>query len=298
MNNITEQLSLPLEDKLLLTKIRIQQWYEYYDGKVYVAFSGGKDSTVLLNIVRSMYPDVPAVFNNTGLEYPEIKKFIKTIDNVIWLKPKKTYQAVVKEYGYAVIAKDVVQKVHEMRFSTDHIKNIRRNGYPETGYGKLAKKWHHLADNPPPFKMSNKCCDILKKNPAKQYEKETGNHPFIGTMAVESSTRLYSYFQTGCNSYDSKRPTSKPLSIWTEDNIWEYIKLYKIPYSKIYDMGFERTGCAWCAFGVHLEPKHNNRFHKMKKTHPKIWNYSINKMGLGKVFDYLKISYGTEKTLF
>ena len=69
--------SLPLEEKVQITIGRIIQWYNYWNGDVYVSFSGGKDSTVLLHLVRSIYPDVPAVFSNTGLEYPEIQKSLR-----------------------------------------------------------------------------------------------------------------------------------------------------------------------------------------------------------------------------
>lgn len=79
-----------LETKIMLTKQRIHQWYELNAGNVYVAFSGGKDSTVLLHLVRSLYPDVPAVFNNTGCEFPEILKFVRQTENVVYLRPKLT----------------------------------------------------------------------------------------------------------------------------------------------------------------------------------------------------------------
>lgn len=94
--------SLPLEVKVAKTKQRIREWVTHFgkDG-VYVSFSGGKDSTVLLHLVRELYPDIEAVFINTGLEYPEIQKFVKTFDNVTILRPKMRFDEVIKKYGYA-----------------------------------------------------------------------------------------------------------------------------------------------------------------------------------------------------
>ena len=81
-----------LDLKVMITKQRIREWVNYYgkDG-VYISFSGGKDSTVLLHLVRELYPDIEAVFVNTGLEYPEIRDFVKTWDNVDWIKPQKSF---------------------------------------------------------------------------------------------------------------------------------------------------------------------------------------------------------------
>ena len=84
---LKQKQSLPLEAKIAMILRRIREWYEYWDGNVYVSFSGGKDSTVLLHLVRQYYPDVPAVFSDTGLEFPEIREFVKTVQNVTWLRP-------------------------------------------------------------------------------------------------------------------------------------------------------------------------------------------------------------------
>ena len=98
---------LPLEIKVEKTKRRILEFYEYFNGNVYISFSGGKDSTVLLHLVRSLYKDVEAVFCDTGLEYPEIREHVKTLDNVTWLKPKIHFKDVIEKYGYPAISKDI-----------------------------------------------------------------------------------------------------------------------------------------------------------------------------------------------
>ena len=88
---LLELQALPLERKIQISQARIIDWYKHYSGNVVVSFSGGKDSTVLLHLVRSLYPDVKAVFSNTGLEYPEIQRFVKSFDNVDIVTPKMRF---------------------------------------------------------------------------------------------------------------------------------------------------------------------------------------------------------------
>lgn len=113
MSDLKMMQALPLSVKILLTKRRIRDWVNEYgiDG-VYVSFSGGKDSTVLLTIAREMYPDIKAVYVDTGLEYPEIRDFVRTWDNVEWLKPKLTFRQVIEKYGYPFISKEVSERVY------------------------------------------------------------------------------------------------------------------------------------------------------------------------------------------
>lgn len=130
----------------------------------------------------------------------------------------------------------------------------------------------------------------MKKRPVKKFEKETGLHPIVGTMADEGGQRLSSYLRNGCNSFESKRPISTPLGFWKEEDVWEYLKKYNIPYCKIYDKGYKRTGCMFCMFGIHCE-KNPNRFELMKKSHPDIYDYCMNKLKLKEILDYLKLKY-------
>lgn len=291
---LKQRQGMPLWMKIEYSKKRIRQWYEHWDGQVYVSFSGGKDSTVLLDLVRQEYPEVPAVFVDTGLEYPEIRDFVKTVDNVVWLRPKMNFKQVIEKYGYPVISKQVSMGLDRHRMtSSDVQRKLRLYGgiNPSSGkkqYASISKKWHYLVDAP--FKCSEACCRIMKKAPFKRYSKQTGRCALTGSMANESSLRSIEYQKYGCNSYEAKNPMSVPLAFWLEDDVWQYLNKNKVSYSKIYDMGEKRTGCMFCMFGVHLE-KGENRFQRMKKTHPKQYDYCINNLGCGKVLDFIGVSY-------
>ena len=292
----------PLEMKIERTKRRIQEWVDYYgeDG-VYVSFSGGKDSTVLLDIVRSMYSDVEAVFSNTGLEYPEIVDFVKTFDNVTIIKPEKTFKRVIEEKGYPVVSKSVAQCVRLAKKNIADGKEtlrVRQIKGLEKGSIYNKGKWEFLLDAP--FKISEECCNELKKKPMKKFNKESGKVPFIATMASEGGVREGAYLQTGCNAYNIGR--SQPMGFWTEQDVLEYIVVNNINIAGVYGeiiknskglwetTGEKRTGCMFCMFGAHLE-KEPNRFQRLKETHPKQYDYCINKLKLGEVLDYIGVKY-------
>lgn len=114
--SLKQKQALPLDQKVQLTKQRIQEWVDRWglDG-VCVSFSGGKDSTVLLHIAREMYPDIKAVFIDTGLEYPELREFVRTFDNVDWIKPQMSFKQTIQKYGYPFISKEVAECVYGAR---------------------------------------------------------------------------------------------------------------------------------------------------------------------------------------
>jgi 3'-phosphoadenosine 5'-phosphosulfate sulfotransferase (PAPS reductase)/FAD synthetase len=294
--------ALPLKYKIMISQERIREWYEHWDGKVYVSFSGGKDSTVLLHLVRQLYPEVPAVFVDTGLEYPEIRQFVKQHDNVVWLRPKMNFKEVIIRYGFPVASKRISQYIHEIQTPTDKNKatvRLRLTGIRTSGkYSAcsiIPEKWRCLKDAP--FKVSDQCCGVMKKKPFDNYVAETGQMPYAGVMASDAQTRELDYLQSGCNAFDKKRPISRPLGFWMEADIWEYLHKNNVPYSPIYDMGFTRTGCMFCMFGVHLEPE-PNRFQKMQVTHPKQWEYCMFKLGLAEVLDYIGVPWNDSNQLW
>lgn len=227
--------SWDLQRKIQVTTTRIIEWYEYFGGNVYVAFSGGKDSTVLLDIVRRIYPDVPAVFCDTGLEFPEIREFVKQHDNVVILRPEMNFRKVIETYGYPVVSKRVADTVEygskpgSYRWKELHGEIIRSNGTPSEFN---CEKWCYLLDAP--FKVSSRCCNIMKKKPLKKYFKETGRVPIIATMADESRSRRSAWMRQGCNAFSKKSPSSQPMSFWTENDVLEYLHTYNIPYASVY----------------------------------------------------------------
>lgn len=151
MWELKQMQSLPLRAKVRMTIQRIKGWIdEYGEDGVYVSFSGGKDSTVLLDIVRKEYPSVKAVFFDTGLEYPEIREFVKTFDNIDWIKPKMNFREVITKYGYPMISKEVSECVQGARkyltsiLQDETVLTDRQHNYSYfydklTGQGKYSK---------------------------------------------------------------------------------------------------------------------------------------------------------------
>ena len=299
--DLAQMQSLPLEVKVRMTEQRIREWYDHWDGQVYVSFSGGKDSTVLLHIVRSIYPDVEAVFVNTGLEYPEIQKFVMSFDNVTVLRPKMRFDEVIKTYGYPVISKEVSRKVGYYRKGAKWAQKFVE-GTSLDAHGNKSRycitKWKPLASTD--FLVTDACCSVMKKSPTKEYAKRTGKKPITAIIAEESLLREQSWIKHGCNAFDNKRPISNPMAFWTEQDILHYIKQHNLPIASVYgdvvykdnpdqmrldDFGFDcgekltttgcdRTGCIFCGFGCHLE-KEPSRFQRLKETHPKQYAYCI-----------------------
>ena len=257
---------------------------------------------MLLHLVRSVLPETPAVFVDTGLEFPEIKEFVKKQDNVMILRPEMSFKQVIKNYGYPLISKQEASKIRKLRHSrlSDKYRNYLLNGDERGKYGMLAKKWQYLVDAP--FDISEKCCDIMKKKPMKKYSKQTQRVPIVGTMACESRIRAKAWFEHGCNMYDKNNAKSAPMSFWTEQDVLQYIIDNSLEYASVYGdiikssdgnlitSGAHRTGCVYCGFGCHLE-KYPNRFQMLKQTHPKLWEYCMEERGLNmkKVLEYIGV---------
>lgn len=247
----------------------IEAFASWFEGKVYVSFSGGKDSVVMLSLVEVIIPNVQCVFVMTGCESPSVCRFVRQQQehhNIEIIRPEKTLKQVFAEYGFPLVSKQVA---HD-------IECVRRNPYCKSSRMKLwlgsshhiPERWMYLLNEP--YKVSARCCFWLKHQPAYEYHKRTGLHPYIGLLASESHQRTLGYIQQGgCNVFElsgKNHPRSLPLAIWTDGDVWEHIRDRKLKLPDIYEHGATRTGCMGCGFGAHLNPQ---GIETMKKLWPK-----------------------------
>lgn len=279
-----------LDQKLDHTIGTIESFLTRTGHDCYVSFSGGKDSTVLLYIVRRWVDkNMLAVFLNTGNEYPENVRFVNTISNVKILRPRINMVQIVRQYGFPLVSKDVSEKVRQIKHSkSEKIRQIRINGYEgkNNHAGRCPKRWQFLANEK--FDVSERCCDIMKKSVFKQFEQQTGLLPILGITAAESRLRTMQYIKRGgCNAFDGHRPASYPLSIWTDNDIYEMQKRYNIKFSAVYDdKRIRQTGCMICGFGADQNPEH---WTYIAEHYPAAYRYYMNLQNNGvKYIDALR----------
>lgn len=261
-----------LEDKVAHSIDVISSFISWIGGgkQVHVCFSGGVDSLVLLHIARTFVDkNMKAMFVNTGCEWPEIVKFVKTFDNVDIIHPKKHFKEIVETKGFPLVSKRISEYIREARclgHDTATYK-LRMGNHP---FDSIPKKWRFLMKKP--YGISEKCCYYLKKEPAHRYEKQYNSRPILGTMAIESMMRTQTYVRNGgCNTFAEGKETSMPLSIWTEKDVWEYIRHNNISYCSIYDsLKDKRTGCIACGYGL---SKDECKFSELYNRYPKMYEW-------------------------
>ena len=325
------------------TKLKPFEYVDDWESEMaYVSFSGGKDSTVLLDIVRKLYPDTEAVFVNTGLEYPSVREFATNTDNVTSVRPSMTFREVLLKHGYPVISKEIAGKAEEVKKSiekgkTDTVRYRQFMGIELKDNGEKSEyncdHYKYLLNAP--FRVSDKCCDIMKKRTVHQYEKENGKVPITAIMAEESRQRKTKWLRYGCNAWEMKHPQSNPMSFWKENDVLQYIYENNLQIAKAYGnvvldkkkckfntTGSQRTGCIFCLFGITADKE---RIARLQIQEPKLADYVLrggefgedgywkpSKTGLGywfviewlnthgldiKYYDYgYQKEYGTQKT--
>lgn len=290
IGELRQRQSLPLEMKIFKSIRVIEEFYERYDGDVYIS-RGGVDSAVVAWLAQqSIYKDRIENVSIASCEPIENTRLNKK-DGVTLLKSEVGKMEVITNYGYPLVSKDVAMKVSRYtRSKLDWAKDRRLNGYLGRN-GKwimdsaIPKKYQGLIYSP--FELSEKCCDVTKKNPIKKYEKKTKKYAITGEMASESRLRETEYLKHGCIMHDKKRVKCTPIGFWTDQDVKECVRKYGIKISELYGeiiekekddkkvlmfSGEQRSGCEICAFGIMFD---QDRFERMKNTKPSMYNYMM-----------------------
>ena len=229
-----------------------------------ISFSGGKDSTVLRHLVKSLYPDIKSIFCNTGVEYDLIVDFVKSFSDVEIIKPKKSFVEVVRKFGFPAISKEQSRFIGDIQNDkvSKKTKDLRLAG----GNFSIHKKWKWILDTTDIF-LSDKCCYYLKKYPLQRLK----YYYFTGERISESNLRRQRY-------HTCILPKKCiPLRLWKDELIDKYIEHYGLELCSIYNYE-RRTGCKFCLYGVHLE-KRPNRIDRLKFIEPKSYEFAV-KLGI------------------
>ena len=267
--------TMTLDDKVTEACHRIEELWNETDGKCYVSFSGGKDSTVLLALIKmcqELYTvgDIPAVFSNTGIELGVTVDFVKWVKenwypNVVIIHPVKPFDTVLKEHGKPIRSKLKSKKLHQFHYGkrTEALLLLllgKTMQNKSTCKYVLANKDLHMIHDDFPIKPSAECCDWMKKKPFEHYAKETGmKGAMLGLRASEGGARESAmatrvrYGGKPCTWLKGKIIQKAPIIDWTDEDVEEFINEYNVPLSTAYTIHhFDRTGCMACPYSKNI----------------------------------------------
>lgn len=331
-NQMVALQSLPYEVKVRKAKQRIREFIYGCDQLGYNTHVsvGGLDSITLLCLIKSMNIDIPAV-SVSVLEDKSIIQVHKQL-GVIMLKPLKTKHEILQEEGFPVISKKIATKIMALQDPTENNATIRhaiitgecgeKGHFATNSAMQLPKRWLELFGGyenenegtnykVPPFKVSSKCCEIMKERPCDIWAKENNSKPFLGLMASEGGRRQEALEEHGCNYFGKTTIRSAPFAPFLRNDLLQLALDLDVPIPEIYGRierdpngnlrttGAQRTGCEMCGFGVHME-KRPHRFDKLYDRNPRAWDYWMNKCctdengnkyGWGLVLDYIGVEW-------
>lgn len=256
---------------------RIERLYYETDGKCYLSFSGGKDSTIVLAVIKlceeiGTIPKnaIPAVFCDTKIELDATVDFVHWVKdnwygNVQIIKTEKSFAQVIKEYGKPFRSKLRSCQLHYYKTNPE-LKTAKSLYDEKYGYGKyrLANRDFHVLHSNFSIQISDKCCDAMKKKPFSKYVKDNGMIGYFSGMRMYEGGKREMIFQNRINSGD-KRPCTNvsggvtsvsPIFDWSDDICEEFIQKYNVSLSRAYtEYGEDRTGCFLCPYGLNVDKR-------------------------------------------
>ena len=271
MKEMSESLSLKVSEAMH----RIESLYNETNGKCYLSFSGGKDSTIILALIK-MCEDIytipknaiKAVFVNTRIELDATEEFVhwckeNWYENIEIICPEKSFSEVLSQHGKPIKSKMKSECLERYQKRYNETSRKMLLGVSDSLYNKvlLANKDLHLMHDDFKIDISNKCCDFLKKKPIRKYCKQnemTGYYLGIrlcegGARELNAKQRLKSGGKL-CTGTRRGIIVKMPIIDWTDEDVQEFIEYYNIPLSRAYtEYGMRRTGCIGCPFSIKLK---------------------------------------------
>ena len=331
--------AMTYENKIDVATARVLEWVDVCAdaGKNYAVSVGGLDSIVLLLFVRKILGECEGI-SVSSLEDISIQKVHKELGVTI-IKPDMNFTQVLNTYGFPVLSKQLAGKIEHLQIPREEA-DQRKLYYNhalmtgETGpwggfvYSESMKLddeilelfgGHYAEDRPDlcckcaPFKVSDRCCEVMKEAPSRRYQQEHNIYPFLGLMQIEGGQRRFSLRKYGCNYVGKDTVRSCPFNYFSRQDLLQlaldlnapvpeiYGNIVRDPDGKLRTTKAQRTGCNMCGFGIQLESR-PHRFDRLKERNPKYWKFLMYECvkdetgtyGWGRVLDYLGIEWENE----
>jgi len=252
------------QSKITETKIKIKRMLSMGPTPS-VAFSGGSDSMVLLDLIRTSSGSRPAViWADTQMEWPETKRFI---------------EKVTSDWGYRLFTiKAPIRPVHQWD----------RTGWPMLG--KIsARNWQAKNKNLG-FKINvTECCRNIKIKPARKLTKSLGcSIQLTGQKGkIDDSLRGLRTIKDREMFYQKKDNLwiANPLIGWTDADIAAYSKKQNLPQHPRRKNGAITIGCIFCGGGCQYT---NSGYRVLRKLWPEAWFQFMIEWGGGLIMLALK----------
>lgn len=252
--------------------------------KILVSISGGADSDVMLDLLCRTVDKSKMVFAffDTGIEYTATKEHLDEIEKKYDIKIGRVRASVpvplgCKKYGLPFLSKDISAKINSLQNNNFDFEKDGALPYEELiakypkckssidwwcnkkpkGFGINANSYlkEFIIENPPKFKISERCCEGAKKEPSKKYEAENKcDLKCLGLRKAEGGIRTSKY--KSCYEYDGTKEMQNFRPIWnfTDEDKKTYCSMYGVSHSRCYtEYEFKRTGCAGCPFNSMFE---------------------------------------------
>lgn len=216
---LIENTLFGIQDKVQIAIDRLNA-FEPTDG-YYVAYSGGKDSEVILDLVKKSGCKFDAHYNVTSVDAPETVYFIRNEHpEVIWEFPKDKDGKVITMWS--LIPQRKLPPTQLVRYCCQELKE----GGGMSRVVVTGVRWAESVKR--------------KKNRGLVNIGNTKKDNLVLNLDNDDAKRMVE------QCYRTQKTLVNPIIDWTDADVWEYIKTNNLKYNPLYDKGYKRVGCVGC----------------------------------------------------